>query len=230
MEQEYSRKAAVPVFPLPELVMFPGVSVPLHVFELRYRTMVRDILSGDRTLALAVLTPGYELDYHGSPAFHPLGCLARVEEIEWLPNDRYDLTVVGTSRVRLGRVAREFPYRCVHVEVLPQHPYPEDDPLVLLDKRALFELHARLVRVAEAQGGEAGLRGVPVLHPMDTYERVVNSLSLVCARTPAERLELLGEDSVIERGRRVREALERLLGATSGPKPRREDPPGGERN
>ena len=230
MEQEHRPKSAVPVFPLPELVLFPGVSVPLHVFELRYRTMVRDILSGDRTLALAVLMPGYELDYHGSPAFHPLGCLARVEEIEWLPNDRYDLKLVGTSRVRFGRVAREFPYRAVHVEVLPQHPYAEDDPLVLLDKRALFELHARLVRVAESQAGEAGLRGVSVLHPMDSYERVVNSLSLVCGRTAQERLDLLGEDSVIERGRRVREALERLLGAPDAARPRREDPPGGERN
>jgi Lon protease-like protein len=47
----------VPVFPLPELVLFPGATVPLHVFELRYRTLVRDALSRDRTIALALLQP-----------------------------------------------------------------------------------------------------------------------------------------------------------------------------
>ena len=119
---EPAASSAVPVFPLPEIVLFPGVTLPLHVFELRYRTMIRDALSRGRTLALAALAPGYEADYHGSPPFHPLGCLARIDEIEWLPNDRYDLKVTGLTRVRFGRVEREFPYRSVRVDVLPQHP------------------------------------------------------------------------------------------------------------
>jgi hypothetical protein len=85
----------VPVFPLPGIVLFPGTTLPLHVFELRYRTMVRDALSGGRQLAMAVLKPGWELDYYGSPEFHDLGCLVRFDEVEWLPNDCYDLRVTG---------------------------------------------------------------------------------------------------------------------------------------
>ena len=55
-------KHPVPVFPLPDLVLFPHVILPLHVFELRYRTMVRDALSGERVIALALLKPGWEGD------------------------------------------------------------------------------------------------------------------------------------------------------------------------
>jgi uncharacterized protein len=216
---EHAARSAVPVFPLPEVVLFPGIRVPLHVFELRYRTMIRDALSRDRVIALAVLVPGYEADYHGSPAFHPLGCLAHIDEIEWLPDERYDLKVVGTSRVRFGRVEREFPYRAARIEVLPQVPYAEDDPIVQLDKRALLELHGRLGRLAAMQGGESARTSIPVVDHADSYERVVNSLSTVCGRNADERLALLAEDSVIERGRRVRESLERVLGATSLAKP-----------
>ncbi len=224
---EHPAGSAVPVFPLPELVLFPSITVHLQVFELRYRTMVRDALSRDRTLALAVLIPGYELDYHGSPQFHPIGCLGRVERVEWLPDDRYDLRVVGTTRVRFVRIEREFPYRSATVELLPQHPYAEDDPLVQLDKRALLELHARLARLAEAQGG-AVRRALPDAGDADTYECIVNRLSSVCGGSAEERLSLLAEDSVIARGRRVREALERALGTAR--RPGRRGPGEGDRN
>src|SRR5438105_13408269 len=92
----------VPVFPLPGLVVFPHVVVPLHVFELRYRTLVRDALSSERLIALALLEPGWESEYHGSPAYHALASLARFDEVEWLPNDCYDLKLRAVARVELG--------------------------------------------------------------------------------------------------------------------------------
>ena len=78
-----SFKHPIPVFPLPDLVLFPHAVLPLHVYELRYRTLVRDALSRDRVILLALLKPGHEQDYQGSPEFHPLGCLARFEEVEY---------------------------------------------------------------------------------------------------------------------------------------------------
>ncbi len=217
----------VPVFPLPELVLFPGASVPLHVFELRYRTMVRDALSADRTFALALLTPGFEDDYHGSPEFHPLGCLARVDEVEWLPNDRYNLRVVGTTRVRFKRVVAEFPYRSARVEILPQNPHDETDPLIGIEKRALLELFARVRTQVEAGGPDAA-RALPVLGAADPFERVVNTLCMFCGRPAIDRLGLLAEDSLIERARRVRESLERAFGAVRAARPG--PPSGGETN
>ncbi|MEK7330415.1 MAG: LON peptidase substrate-binding domain-containing protein, partial [Candidatus Eisenbacteria bacterium] len=137
-------KHPVPVFPLPGVVLFPGAQLPLHVFELRYRTMVREALSGERVIALALLRPGWERDYQGSPEFHPLGCLARIDEVAWLPNDCYNLRLLGLARVRLGRLVREFPYRAARTQVLPQEPLSEDDPLVQLERHALIEAGARL--------------------------------------------------------------------------------------
>ena len=126
-------------------MLFPGVRIPLHVFELRYRTMVRDALSGGRTLAIATLEPGWERDYQGSPAFHLIACLASFDQVEWLPNDCYDLVITGTGRVRFGRVFREFPYRACEVESLPVTPYEEDDPLVWMERHALLAETQRLL-------------------------------------------------------------------------------------
>ena len=219
----------VPVFPLPELVLFPRATVPLHVFELRYRTMVRDALSRERLIALALLKPGYEADYHGSPEFHPLGCLARIEEVEWLPDDRYNLTVMGVVRVRFEHIVCEFPYRSARVALLPQHPYPEDDPLVRIEQRALLELHQRMRAMAEAAAGKEAVRLFPAFTESHPYELVVNAACMLCGATAEERLEMLAEDSVVERGRRVRVILEQRLRAHSTP-PAGGEGAGGEHN
>src|SRR5258706_178255 len=151
---QFSPQLPVPVFPLPNLVLFPDAVVPLHIFELRYRTMVRDALSGERVIAMGLLKPGWEGDYHGSPEYYPLGCLARFEEVEWLPNDCYSLVVRGLGRVMMGRVVREYPYRAAKVEGLPQEPWSGADPLVLSGKYAL--LHDRTLESPD-----------PTVHPTD---------------------------------------------------------------
>ena len=136
--------------------------------------MIRDALSRGRLLAMALLKPGYERDYHGSPEFFPIGCLARIEEIEWLPNDCYDLKLRGLARVHFDRLVREYPYRAAAVRVLPEAPCAEDDPLVQIDKQTLFEAYQRWRRARAAEpepervsvGTEAGLQraGQHALH------------------------------------------------------------------
>ena len=187
----------VPVFPLPNVVLFPHAVVPLHVFELRYRTMVRDALAGERLIALALLEPGWESEYHGSPAFHDLGCLARFEEAEWLPDGCYDLKLLGLSRVRLGTPVREFPYRAVRVELLPEAPYTEDDPVVMSERRVLLDLYRRLVGWPERQAEGAG--------PGDDlpFVSLVNGVCMAAPLEAEERLGLLALDSVVERGHRA---------------------------
>jgi len=192
-------KHPVPVFPLPDLVLFPHVILPLHVFELRYRTMVRDALSGERVIALALLKPGWEGDYQGSPEFHDLGCLARFDEVEWLPNDCYDLKLAGLTRVHFDRVVREFPYRSAYVKVVEQEPYSEDDPLIQLEKCALIDA-ARRAR-GESEGESHDL----------PYEGLVNALCMTAVTDPVERFKLFELDSVIERGRRLRETIQRQV-------------------
>ena len=213
-------KNPVPVFPLPGVMLFPYAILQLHVFELRYRTMVRDALSGERLIVMALLKPGWERDYYGSPEFFPVGCLARFEEVEWLVNDCYDLKLTGTVRVRLSRIAREFPYRAARVEPVPQAPLTEDDPLVTLEKRALGDACARLVREAQDEW-----ETLPELSGDAGYEALVNRVCMALRSNPLEKQSLLELDSVLERGRQAREMVERRL-----QRPARRTPGGGEHN
>ncbi len=200
---EFAPEHPVPVFPLPNTVLFPGTVLPLHVFEMRYRTLVRDALSGERLMVLALLKPGWEKDYYGSPDYYPLGCLGRCEEVEWLPDDCYQIKLHGLARVTLGRVAREYPYRAARVSVLPQAPFSEDDPLVQSELFALIESYQRLVR--RASGGNQEAQGLAADHGL---ERMVNAVCVALAIDPAVKQSLLALDDLIERCRQVREIVE----------------------
>ncbi len=202
---EFEPRRPVPVFPLPDVVLFPHAQVPLHVFELRYRAMVRDALATERLIAIALLKPGWEVDYHGSPEFHRLACLARVEKAEWRPDDCYDLQVLGLSRVRLSDPVREHPYRAARATIVPEEPYTEDDPLVQSERRSLTECCRRL--------GHALKSDLP-------FGALVNGLCMVAPLEAEERFQLLTLDSVVQRGHAVCElAVARLLAGEGGTDP-----------
>jgi Lon protease-like protein len=211
---EFAPQHPVAVFPLPDVVLFPHASLPLHIFELRYRTMVRDALSAGRLLTMALLKPGWERDERDAPEYHALGCLARIDDVEWLPNDCYDLRVVGLARVRIGRLVREYPYRSARLELVPQAPYPEDDPLVDIERRALAAACERW-RATTALPGEL----VPHAECGEgRYEDLVNAAALGLGVPVADKLAWLALDSVLERGRLVRECIERRLRAPDPPR------------
>src|SRR3954465_13931138 len=91
------------LFPLPNLVLFPQVMQPLHIFEPRYRQMTADALAGDRFLALALLKPGWEPTYSGNPDIYPIACLGRIIADQRLPDGRYNILVRGLSRIEVVR-------------------------------------------------------------------------------------------------------------------------------
>jgi Lon protease-like protein len=109
----------VRLFPLPNLVLFPHVVQPLHIFEPRYRQLMADALAGDRLITLALLQPGWEEDYHQRPPIHPVVCVGRIFQEEKLPDGRYNLLLQGLMR---ARVLEETPsdrlYRVATVERL----------------------------------------------------------------------------------------------------------------
>jgi len=114
------------LFPLPNLVLFPYVIQPLHVFEPRYRRLLADALAGDRLMAMALLKPGWEEDYQQRPAIHPVVCLGKIFKEERLPDGRYNLLLHGLARARvLEELPNGKPYRSARVELLadvPVHP------------------------------------------------------------------------------------------------------------
>jgi len=109
---------SVPLFPLPRLVHLPGALLPLHVFEPRYRTMIRDARAGERLLGMALLRPGYEAGYDGNPAVEPHVCVGRIALEQALADGRWNLLLVGLRRARIVEEDWSRPYRVARVELL----------------------------------------------------------------------------------------------------------------
>lgn len=108
----------VPVFPLPNAVLFPHLSLPLHIFEERYKQMTADALQGERLIALALLKPGWEANYEEAPEFHEMLCLGKIIVDEELPTGRYNLVLQGIHRaVAVEEIQTDQPYRSVKVEL-----------------------------------------------------------------------------------------------------------------
>jgi Lon protease-like protein len=115
---EPGEEIEVGLFPLPDVVLFPGMSLPLHVFEPRYRRLVSDTLHNDGWLAVPRLQPGYETNYHDCPAVHPVMGVGRIVNHTRLADGRYDIEVAGVLRLRLSRETQDEPYRMARGQVL----------------------------------------------------------------------------------------------------------------
>jgi Lon protease-like protein len=107
------------LFPLPNLVMFPHVLQPLHVFEPRYRALLEDALIDDRLIAMAVLAPGWEKHYEGRPRLRPFACLGRVVTHQQVEGDKYNILLAGLRRVRIvSELPPDKPFREATVEII----------------------------------------------------------------------------------------------------------------
>jgi Lon protease-like protein len=117
-----SLPSVVPMFPLPNVVLFPRMVLPLHIFEPRYRAMTQAALEGDRYIAMALLQPGGKGPGDGRPAVHSVLGLGRILEDTRLEDGRYNLILCGVARLRLLREVSEDPFRRAEVELLPERP------------------------------------------------------------------------------------------------------------
>ncbi len=139
----------VPVFPLPDTVFFPGVVLPLHVFEPRYRALLGDAVKGEGLIAIATLLPGWEKDYEGAPAFHPLATIGRIGEVVALPDGRSNLTLMGLERARLEEEFTDRPYRLATAHVVPDRAVgSEQEPEVVDLKMRLLVTYAYCLQLA----------------------------------------------------------------------------------
>jgi Lon protease-like protein len=115
------------LFPLPNVVLFPQMVLPLHIFEPRYRQMTSDALAGDLLIAMTLLQSGWESDYEGRPAIHPVACLGRIVDHQRLPDGRFNLHLRGLSRARIvHEIDSDKLYRTAKVELLPEQPAGAD--------------------------------------------------------------------------------------------------------
>lgn len=112
------------LFPLPDLVLFPGIDQGLHIFEYRYRQMTADALADDGRIALVMLAPNWEEQYDARPAVEAVACLGRIVAHEQLDDGRYNLRLRGVARVRIETElpAPEKRYRLARCMVLADIP------------------------------------------------------------------------------------------------------------
>ena len=190
---------SIPIFPLPNVVLFPNVFLPLHIFELRYRTMVKDALASDRIIGMVLLRPGFEADYAGRPPVYPIGCAGLVTHSEALADGRFNIVLRGLEKFRVLDEDASQPYRRANVEALAEEAAAPDEALMRDHRRRLEGLLASAV-----------LRhGVEPRLPANVSDNdLVNALAQYLALEPIERQALLECEGVLSRCGALIELLE----------------------
>ena len=177
----------IPIFPLPDVTLFPNTRRPFHIFEARYRTMIADALEGNRIIGMVLLEPGYEAEYEGRPPVFAVGCAGVIVASEELPDGRYSIVLEGLSKFRIVSEDESRPYRLAAVEFLDETVDPSDRPILQERRR---QLEAALA--ARFPGAE--------LPPSDlSDEEVIDELALILPLAPASRQELLEAEGPIAR-------------------------------
>ena len=142
----------LPLFPLPNVVLFPNVFLPLHIFEPRYRAMVADAITGDRMIGMVLLRPGWEHDYEGRPPVFAVGCSGVITHVEQLADGRYNIVLRGLERFRILEEDHSLGYRRGIVEPLPEPPMDNADRAGVRRQRA--KLEAMLAASHESRGSD----------------------------------------------------------------------------
>jgi uncharacterized protein len=189
----------IPIFPLPNVVLFPNVFLPLHIFEPRYRAMVADAVRGDRIIGMTLLQPGFEADYERRPPIYPIGCAGVITHSEPLADGRFNIVLRGMEKFRITAEDTSRTYRLATVEALPE-TLTEADRIEVRQKR--LRLEAVLAATIERSAGE------PRFPPAVPDEDLVHALAQYLPLEPLERQALLERDGIAARCRGLIELLE----------------------
>lgn len=195
-----SLPSAIPIFPLQDVMLFPGASRPLHIFEPRYREMVADALEGDRIIGMVMLHAGYEDEYAGNPPIYDIGCAGVITNVQRLEDGRYNIVLSGLARFRIISEDQSRSYRVAEIEPLPDPLGDADRDALRAHRPLLMEL---LASVAPGQAGQAPT-------PEDLPDEVlVNGLSQFLGMSALDRLDLLRQEGPLARAEALIGLLER---------------------
>ncbi len=199
------------VFPLPDIVLFPGALLPLHVFEPRYRALIADALASHRTIALAVLKPAPEPAPAEIPAVHPIACVGKIVQHKPLTDGRSDIVLRGCRVVEIERFVRSEPYRVARVKTVEQNDCFVTAPGA---KERVQELHDLLE--LSCPGSLAKLRDT--LHLDGSARSALDLLHLVAMHLPVQvdlKLQWLACPGSLTRWRMIRKKLGELAASRS---------------
>lgn len=110
----------VPIFPLSDVVLFPSILLPLHIFEDRYKKMLEDALANEKLISMVLLKPGWEKNYHDNPDVFDTSCLGRIISTEHFKDGRSNIILYGLKRVRILRFIESDHYRVAKVDIIKE--------------------------------------------------------------------------------------------------------------
>jgi uncharacterized protein len=203
----------LPLFPLGTVLM-PGASLPLHIFEPRYRQLTVDLVTGavpEKEFGVIAVREGFTPDDDGTAALHPVGCTAQLEDVRRLPDGRFDIVSCGARRFRLIDLdADAKPYLMGSVEFLPDTDTPDVAP-------ELMQMLAAAARGAHRRYCTTAWKADDWAEPAAEVEpgNLPHVLASDCLLPIADRQRLLEETSPVERLRMVRALLARETGLLS---------------
>ena len=192
---------SLPLFPLSDVVLLPEISIPLNLFELRYRQMIRDVLSGSQQIGMVTVHPDGLALMAGDPPTFDIGCLGHVANAQEQPDGTFQILLLGVSRFRIlheeerksGRL-----YRSARVELLSDATPTDAKERELLERRRreLLRCLERLVqRLGRTGADDPAVAAFERLEPT----RLINALTQSLALRPVERQRLLEANSIVSR-------------------------------
>ena len=190
----------LPLFPLPNVVLFPNVFLPLHVFEPRYREMTAEALGSDRLIGMVLLRSGWERDYEGRPPVYPVGCNGVITHFERLSDGRYNIVLRGLERFRIVQEDHTRSYRRAVVEAIREPALAGDDRAVIRQQRS--KLESMLAPTVERAGAD------PRIPAAMNDEDLVHALAQYLDLEPLEKQALLEHRTLRSRAEALVELLE----------------------
>ncbi|HYB12760.1 MAG TPA: LON peptidase substrate-binding domain-containing protein [Myxococcota bacterium] len=201
-------RRTLPLFPLSNVVLFPGVRAPLHIFEPRYRQMTAAALAGDRWIGMIAVPPAHVNQMEGNPPLFSIGCAGVIAEAERLKDGRYNIVLLGTDRFRMDRELAPTAgriHRVAEVELL-------DDPFEVAERPRAMALRARVVelflQLARPSAAVRGAELTPEAFEEVDPARLVNTFCQLLDLPSAEKQGLLECHGVCERLERLVSVLE----------------------
>ncbi len=207
----------IAIFPLQQVVLFPGVRTSLHLFEPRYRQMAEQVLDGDRRIAMVTVKPECLHEMEGDPEVFDIGCAGIITQAERLPDGRHNIVLQGSHRVRIlaePERAEGQLYRTARVERLEDRYEAGDAQHVVLLRARVIELVGEMVN--ESESGK--LRSVsPEMFEKVDDATLVNALANGLPFGPREKQSLLEANAISERFERLADVLSFLQAERSCP-------------
>ena len=189
----------IPLFPLPNVVFFPRMPLPLHVFEPRYRAMVRDAVRGPRLIGMVLLRGDWEHDYTGRPDIFGIGTVGELARLEELPDGRFDIVLRGVREFVIHRELARAPYR----EAVVSWREAPADGLPAAMRSGIGALVLRYLQRTGRADSDTALAQSGV-----DDETFVNFLAQHLDIDMVEKQALLEAGTLLERARRLADVLE----------------------